>query len=210
MTDKRTILVVEDSMTQAVALKRILQEHGYGVITASNGKLGLELALNNKPDLVISDVIMPEMNGYELCREIKNNKDTARIPVILLTELKSFTSILEGLESLSDDYITKPYNEKNLISKIELYINTTIPCDDATDSGEFEITYEGITHMVYSNYKKVFNLLIATYENSIQQYQELMDSRDSLKKINNELIEQKHIIQQSENMFKFLFKPYQT
>ncbi|MBF0464982.1 MAG: PAS domain S-box protein [Nitrospirae bacterium] len=203
MAGKGTILVVEDSMTQAVALKHILQKHGYGVITASNGKLGLELALSTMPDLVISDVVMPVMNGYELCREIKNNKDIKRIPVILLTELKSVTDIIEGLESLSDDYITKPYDEKYLISKIESCINTDIPCDDTTNGEGFEVTYKGATRIIYSNYKKVFNLLIATYENVIHQYQEIMESRNALKKLNEELIEQTHIIKQSENMFKF-------
>ncbi|MBF0319251.1 MAG: PAS domain S-box protein [Nitrospirae bacterium] len=203
MTNKGTILVVEDSMIQAEVLKRLLQKHDYGVITASNGRLGLELASSTKPDLIISDVIMPEMNGYDLCRKIKSNKDINRIPVILLTELKSVTDIIEGLESLSDDYITKPYNEKHLISKIESYINTTIPCDDTTDVGEFEITYEGTTHLISSNYKKIFNLLLATYDNVIRQYQEIMDSRETLKKLNNELVEQTHIIKQSEEMFKF-------
>ncbi len=204
MSDKGTILVVEDSMIQAEVLKRILQRHGYGVITASNGRLGLELALNNMPDLVISDIVMPVMNGYELCKEIKRNENIKRIPVVLLTELKSVTDILEGLESLSDDYITKPYNEAYLISKIESHINTTMASDDTTDRGGiFELTYKGATHMLYTNYKKIFNLLISTYENAIHQYQEILDSKESLKRLNDELVEQTHIIKQSEEMFKF-------
>ncbi|MBF0337199.1 MAG: PAS domain S-box protein [Nitrospirae bacterium] len=204
MANKGTILVVEDSMIQAEMLKRILQRHGYGVITASNGKLGLELALNNMPDLVISDIIMPVMNGYELCREIKNNENIKRIPVILLTELKSVTDILEGLESLSDDYITKPYSEDYLISKIESHIYPTIAIDNTTDVEKgFEVIYKGATHMLYTNYKKIFNLLISTYENAIHQYQEILDSRETLKRLNDELVEQTHIIKQSEEMFKF-------
>ncbi|KJU83689.1 multi-sensor signal transduction histidine kinase [Candidatus Magnetobacterium bavaricum] len=200
---KGTILVVEDSMVQAEVLKRILQKHGYGVIAASNGRLGLELALSMMPGLVISDIVMPVMNGYELCREIKTNKEINRIPVILLTELKSFTNILEGLESLADDYITKPYNEESLICKIETYVNQTISTDDTKNMGGFEVTYGGTTRMIYSNYKKVFNLLIATYENVINQYQEILESREALQKLNNDLIEQTHIIRQSEEMFKF-------
>ncbi|KWT85003.1 PAS domain S-box protein [Candidatus Magnetominusculus xianensis] len=199
----KTILIVEDSKIQLEILRRILQKNGYDVITASNGRLGLNIALFTKPDIVISDINMPEMNGYELCREIKNNKDINKIPVILLTELKSVTDIIEGLKSQSDDYITKPYNEKYLISKIESYINNTIPIVDATVSGEFEVTYQGTTHVIYSNYRKIFNLLFSTYENVIHQYQEILESKDTLQRLNNELIEQAHVIKESEEMFKF-------
>ncbi|MBF0516097.1 MAG: PAS domain S-box protein [Nitrospirae bacterium] len=203
MPNKWTILVVEDSMLQAEVLKRLLQRNGYDVITSSNGRLGLEVTLSDMPDLVISDIIMPEMNGYELCREIKGNKDVSRIPVILLTELKSVTDIIEGLQSLADDYITKPFNESCLISKIENYMNTTMPCEDDTDTGGFNVLYNGTSHTIYSNYKKVFNFLFATYDNVIHQYQEIIVSREELKQLNNELVEQAHIIRQSEEMFKF-------
>ncbi|MCG6552666.1 MAG: PAS domain S-box protein [Candidatus Magnetominusculus sp. LBB02] len=201
MSEKGTILVVEDSIIQATLLKRTLTKHGYDVITAPNGRRGLELALSDMPDVVVSDVVMPQMNGYELCRQIKGNEAIKRIPVILLTELRSIADIIEGLQSLSDDYITKPYDEQYLISKIDFYINIMIPCDDMGEG--FDVTYKDTTYTIYSNYKKVFNLLFAIYENTLRQYQEMMESKEALKKLNDELIDQAHTIKESENMFKF-------
>ena len=81
------ILLAEDSLTQAEQLKYILEKYNYKVIVAKNGKEALGMVIKHKPSLIISDIVMPEMNGYELCKEIKSNEATIGIPVILLTSL---------------------------------------------------------------------------------------------------------------------------
>jgi YesN/AraC family two-component response regulator len=107
--DKLTVLIVEDHKVLRSFMKNLLKEE-YNVITAENGAIGLKKALKFLPDLIVSDVIMPEMVGTELCSKIKENIKTSHIPVILLTSRSSLIYKIEGLESGADDYISKPFN----------------------------------------------------------------------------------------------------
>ena len=107
--DKLTVLIVEDHKILRSFIKNLLKED-YNVITAENGAIGLKKALKFLPDLIVSDVIMPEMVGTELCSKIKENIKTSHIPVILLTSRSSLIYKIEGLESGADDYISKPFN----------------------------------------------------------------------------------------------------
>jgi len=116
------ILIVEDSPTQAELLKHLLEQHGYKVLAATNGKQALALLDKHTPALVISDIVMPEMDGYELCRQIKSLKSKQDIPVILLTSLSSAEDVLDGLECGADNFITKPYAEEYLIAHVEQII----------------------------------------------------------------------------------------
>ena len=95
--DTIEILIVEDSPTQAEQLKHLLEQNGHKVLAAASGKQALALLDNHKPALVISDIVMPEMDGYELCRQIKSVKSKDDIPVILLTSLSSAEDVLDGL-----------------------------------------------------------------------------------------------------------------
>jgi PleD family two-component response regulator len=89
-----TILIVEDSPTQALSLRQTLEDAEYEVMSASNGMEALEHLSNNIPMLIISDIVMPEMNGFELCKKIKADKRLQKIPVILLSQLSSAEDII--------------------------------------------------------------------------------------------------------------------
>jgi len=115
---KYTILIVEDNVVLRSFMKEILKEK-YNVLNAKNGKEALNLAIKYLPDLIISDVVMPEMVGTELCSKIKTTLATSHIPVILLTSRSSLIYKFEGLESGADDYITKPFNLKEFKLKIK-------------------------------------------------------------------------------------------
>jgi len=112
------LLVVEDNFEFRAFLQNELSEK-YKVILASNGKEGLEKALNNEPDLVITDVMMPEMTGTELCQQLKRNIQTSHIPVILLTAKTSDKAQIEGFEAGADAYISKPFNMNILLLQIQ-------------------------------------------------------------------------------------------
>jgi len=112
------ILVVEDSYTQAKTLASILQQMGYPVAIAAHGVEALEFLKGHKTAMVIADILMPEMDGYELCRRIKDDDKLKDIPVMLLTQLSDPKEIVRGLECSADDFIVKPYNEELLISRI--------------------------------------------------------------------------------------------
>lgn len=116
--EKTIILVVEDNKDVRDYIRRPL-EPLHGVVEAANGKEGIKLAKSVIPDLIVSDIMMPEGDGYELCREIKKDIATSHIPVILLTAKASEESIIQGLKTGADDYITKPFNSKILCARIE-------------------------------------------------------------------------------------------
>ena len=105
------ILIAEDSPTQAQSLKRILEQQGYQVGVAANGRLALEMARQSAPALIISDVVMPEMDGYELSRQVKADPDLGNIPVILVTTLSDPQDVIRGLECRADNFILKPYDD---------------------------------------------------------------------------------------------------
>ncbi len=117
------ILVVEDNSDLRLLLRKMLSKN-YSVITASNGKSALEQVNSVCPDLIISDVLMPEMNGFEFCQHIKTNIHTNHIPIILLTALDTEENQIEGYKTGADIYIAKPFSEALLITQIQNLLST--------------------------------------------------------------------------------------
>jgi signal transduction histidine kinase/DNA-binding response OmpR family regulator len=115
--EKEIILVVEDSRDVRKYIRGPLESH-YSVVEAVNGKEGIEKAREIIPDLIISDIMMPEADGYELCSVLKQDVLTCHIPIVLLTAKASEENVVQGLETGADDYITKPFNTKILMARI--------------------------------------------------------------------------------------------
>jgi CheY-like chemotaxis protein len=113
------VLVVEDSRVQAAAVRLSLLQKEFVVRIAENGAEGLAMMKEQRPDVVISDVEMPEMNGYELCAAIKANPRLKDTPVILLTALGDPEDILKGLEVKADNYLTKPWDDELLYARVQ-------------------------------------------------------------------------------------------
>lgn len=112
------ILIAEDNPDVRTYLRTILEPH-YQVMEAGNGQIALELARKELPDLLISDIMMPEMDGYALTRELKGDLRTGHIPVIQLTAKAGRDSMMEGLETQADDYLTKPFDEEELLLRVK-------------------------------------------------------------------------------------------
>ncbi len=112
------ILVIEDEATIRESLQDMLEINGYNVLTAENGIDGLKSVEQQKPSLILSDVMMPLMDGFNLLKTLKNNTDTELIPIIMLTAKVELESKLYGLELGADDYITKPFEFRELNLKI--------------------------------------------------------------------------------------------
>ena len=119
----KKILLVDDSNVILRMEKLLLQSCGdYDIVTACNGREGVDMARSEKPDLILLDVIMPELTGFEACRELKKHPDTKDIPVIFVTTRGEGENMDEGYKSGGDDYLTKPINAPLLRSKLEAYL----------------------------------------------------------------------------------------
>lgn len=131
-TVKNIVLVVEDS-ADARTYIRAAMEPEYTIIEAKDGKVGIAMALEHIPDLIVSDIMMPEVDGYELCRTLKLHVNTSHIPIILLTAKAGEEDVLEGLQTGADDYITKPFNTKILSARIKNLIDQRSHLQQALD-----------------------------------------------------------------------------
>lgn len=114
-----TILVVEDTISEMQLLKSYLIEGGYKVITANTGKEGLRKILAEKPHLLITDLVMPEMSGLELCRSLKKNPNTKDLPIIACTSKNQEIDKMWGMRQGIDVYVTKPYTQEEILKAIE-------------------------------------------------------------------------------------------
>lgn len=115
-----TILIVEDDSTMLRVLKDNFEFKGYKVLTASDGEKGLEAALNAKPDLILLDIMLPKINGYEVCRLIREQK--LDMPIIMLTAKGEESDIVLGLNLGADDYVTKPFSIKELLARAAAFL----------------------------------------------------------------------------------------
>ncbi|KPA12003.1 multi-sensor hybrid histidine kinase [Candidatus Magnetomorum sp. HK-1] len=186
------ILIIEDSLTQALRLQDSLEKHQFKTQIANNGKAGLDLLKQKAFTLVVSDIIMPEMDGYELCRQIKNDEQLKDMPVILLTSLSDPQDVIEALGCGADNFVTKPYNEKFLVSRIQnILVNRELRLSGMSELG-IEIVFAGKKHFITSNRMQIIDLLFSTYENAIQKNSELEQVNRELIMTQREL-EQKNI-----------------
>jgi len=118
MTDRAKILVVDDTPNNVKLLADLLGAKGYDVVTAGSGAQALELVHSVQPDLVLCDVVMPSMSGYEVCRRIRANAATELLPVVMVTALDPAEERVKGLEAGADDFLTKPINQPELLARV--------------------------------------------------------------------------------------------
>ena len=187
--NKINILIAEDSPTQAEQLRYILETEGYQVSVARNGKEALSLLSKSRPTAVISDIVMPEMDGYQLCRQIKADERLKDIPVILVTSLSEPRDVIKGLECGADNFITKPYDEKFLLSRIRyLLLNREFRHKEEVKTA-LEVSFSGERYNITSDRLQILNLLLSTYELALQKNLELAAAHDGLKRLNERLEE---------------------
>jgi PAS domain S-box-containing protein len=184
---KINVLIVEDSPTQAAHLKLILENKGYKVSVASNGKEALSILETTPPKLVISDIVMPEMDGYELCRTIKQDERFKQIPVILVTVLYDPQDVIRGLECGANNFISKPYDEKYLLSRIEIVLASSYAEETEKVQIGLDISFAGKKHHISASRLQILNMLLSTYETAVQKNHELTEARDQLRELNEHL-----------------------
>ncbi|MHB1188351.1 EAL domain-containing protein [Thiobacillus sp.] len=187
------ILIAEDSPTQAEQLQNLLEGHGYRVVAAANGRQALEALRRHKPSLVISDIVMPEMNGYELCKAIKDDAALKDIPVVLVTTLADVLDIMKGLECGADNFIRKPYEEKYLLARVDyLLMNQEMRKSQKMQMG-MEIHLGGQRHFITAERQQIVDLLISVYDEAVHLNEELKARQGELADSNRALSGLYHI-----------------
>jgi putative two-component system response regulator len=163
MDERNTILIVDDEPAGRETLESILEPEGYYLVLAENGYQAIERAKAIQPDVILLDVMMPGMNGFEVCRHIRNEKELAEVPILFLTALDDRQSLLNGLEAGADDFISKPVDRYELRARLL-----------------------GITRL--NRYRKLMNerknleethkQLLFAYDETIEGWSRAMDLRD--------------------------------
>ncbi len=116
------VLIVDDSPTEMQLLSNIMEQQGYDVITAENGVEGVAMAKKSLPDIILMDVVMPGMNGFQATRQISKNTETAHIPVIIITTKDQETDRIWGLRQGAKDFLTKPVDAQKLLSTVRALV----------------------------------------------------------------------------------------
>jgi CheY-like chemotaxis protein len=181
------ILIVEDSRTQAEYLRHILETDGYRVMLADNGRDALDQIASERPSVILSDIIMPEMDGYELCHHIRNDPKTTTLPVILVSQLFDPVDIIRGLESGADDFIIKPYDPDYIQKRISSILDALNRPDPDAISPPLDIPLADKTYQITAGRHRILRILLSTYEVAVRKNSELEDAREQINAVNEQL-----------------------
>ncbi|PKG32159.1 hybrid sensor histidine kinase/response regulator [Methanoregula sp.] len=184
----RRIVVVEDSRTQADYLRYLLEREGAEVVTAAAGEDALVKIRNNPPDIVLTDIVMPGMDGYELCHAIKADPGTAGVPVILVTQLHDPSDVLKGLVAGAENFIVKPYDPEQVHSRIASALDAVQRPDPDGQRDAFEYLLDGQPYPITFSRLRILDILLSTYEFAIKKNNELQDAHEHMTALNEELM----------------------
>jgi hypothetical protein len=182
------VLAAEDSPVQAKRLKHFLESNNINCVVCSNGIEALRTATARKPILIISDIIMPGMDGYEFCAKIKSEPALKDTPVILLTSLSDPLDIIKGLQAGADNFITKPYDEQYLLSRIHYLLANNEMRRIGSSDMVMEIIFQGNKYRINSDKKQILDLLLSVYEAAIHRNEDLIEAQLQLQHSNENLI----------------------
>lgn len=173
-----SVLVVEDSPTQAKYLQRLLIKHDFDVRIASNGREAAGSLAVDVPDIIVSDVIMPEMDGYDLCRHLRADARLRDLPVILVTSLSEPSEVISALEAGASNFLAKPYDEETLIERVWQTLKTSE--SDASDESTLAFEYNGRSYSLRSDRRQMVGFLLSTLGDTITKNVQLGESNQRL------------------------------
>jgi two-component system, sensor histidine kinase and response regulator len=170
------VVVIEDSKTQAHRLRRLLEREGFTALVAEDGESGLRLcAGETMPDVVVSDVLMPGIDGFEVCRRLKTAPATRHLPVLLLTSLTDPQDVVRALAAGADNFVTKPYDDARLLARIR-----STAANHARPDDECAVEVQGQTFRVDAPPARILQLLVSSLEDATVRNAELEQSRAEL------------------------------
>jgi len=144
------ILIVEDEEAIVEVVSQTLRRHGYETASAADGDDALEKAFSLRPDLVILDLMLPKMDGWEVCRRLKADRQTASVPVLMLTARREERDVVEGLEIGADDYMKKPFSLSELAARVKALLRRSDPGETGrvVEDGDLRIEVDGETALL--------------------------------------------------------------
>lgn len=148
--EKITVLLVEDEQTLAMIVKDTLEDEGFDILLAEDGTKGLAYFFEKKPDVLVADVMMPQMDGFEMVKKIRQADKT--IPILFLTARSAIKDVVEGFELGANDYLKKPFNMQELIIRIKALVNRAAVMKEKEESSKFELgdyTFDSVTQKLY-------------------------------------------------------------
>jgi len=152
MEPKRTILVIEDEPHIVLGLRDALEFEGFAVLTAPDGRAGMQLAQKERPDAILLDLMLPDLNGYQVCEELRRSNQF--VPIIMLTAKSQEADKIRGLESGADDYVTKPFSVGELVARIRAIFRRTHRPAEVPSFRVGEVTVNVAAHSIERDGRK--------------------------------------------------------
>ena len=181
------IHIVEDSPIQAAVLKKTLESKGYTVLHSKDGQEAYERIQDDIPSLVITDVEMPRMNGFDLCLRLREAPQLENLPIILLTSLSSPLDVIKATRCYADNFITKPFQSEFLLKRVAQILGDQNGDQGSSNAGEVDLVIEDEHFLLKPDIVRTTKLLSSVYEDSIQRNQELQNAYWKLEELHTEL-----------------------
>ncbi len=181
------ILVIEDSPTQAELLRSLLESEGHVVDVAHNGREGLERLQQETPDLIISDVVMPEMDGYAFCEAVKSARRMRGIPIVLLTQRNTAEDIMMGLEAGADNFITKPFEDDYLLERVRRIFDHLELRRRGQLEMEVTLRVGGREIVITADKQQIIELVFSTLEEVSRLNRQLLETKQTLEDYSHNL-----------------------
>ena len=192
------ILIVDDIPKNLQLLSSILSAEGYQIAFASNGHQALSVVESTSPDLILLDIMMPEMDGYEVCSKLKQNPKTAHIPIIFLTGRVETEDVVKGFQVGAVDYITKPFNTVELLVRVKTHIDLKLSKDELFKKNEQLTSYKSELEQLVATKDKFFSIIAHDLRGPFSGFLGLSEILMN----EYELLEKEDVIQISESMNK--------
>jgi len=176
------VLVVDDDKMQVLILRTMLEEDGFSVRTAGNGEEAFNAVLLHAPDVVIADIMMPVMDGFEFCRRVKEDARFKQIPVILISTLSGPQDIVDVITCGADNFIVKPFDKEFILEKVDVVLHREKR--EAAEGREYEVTakVDGKTYSMVSDCQRIMDVLMTSYECIIHKGEQLQKTNKKLYK----------------------------
>ncbi len=200
------ILLVQGSSTQGHHLEQLLAKEHYHVTLVANGEIALQSLADHLPDMVIADIVIPKIDGYELCRYIRSKDRTRAVQVMLVTALSDPADAILALEAGADSFIRKPYKDGYLLARVREMTENRTFCESSPDEDGVPVSSRKHTYVFRSERQQVVDLLLSTYKTAVEQNEELCRTGNELRETNSILFGRSEALQEiNEGLEAFSF-----